>query len=254
MRAASRIALVTGSSGGIGAATAERLHTSGAVVIGCDRTAPDKRPPWLADFRELDITDEQAVQAIVAGIREDYGAIDVLVHAAGILGEIPDLLTTPSSEFARVMAINATGSFSVLREVGLVMQAQRSGSIVAVASVAAKEARHAYVPYNASKAAVLNVCWSLALTLGPDNVSVNSVCPGPVNTAIWDQLATRAGEGEPDGDQRARRARAAQIPMGRFAEPDEVAATIAFLTDPANRYLTGLSLDVAGGARLGMGS
>lgn len=254
MTTPSQVALVTGSSGGIGTATAERLHASGAVVIGCDRTTPGSRPPWLADFRELDITDEQAVQATVAGVREDYGAIDVLAHAAGILGNVPDLLTTPSTEFARVMAINATGAFSVLREVGLVMQAQRSGSMVAVASVAAKEARHAYVPYNASKAAVLNVCWSLALTLGPDNVSVNCVCPGPVNTAMWDQLAARAGDGEPDGDQRARQARAAQIPMGRFAEPEEVAETIAFLSAPANRYLTGLALDVAGGARLGMGS
>ncbi|QRP46017.1 SDR family NAD(P)-dependent oxidoreductase [Amycolatopsis sp. FDAARGOS 1241] len=254
MTGPSRVALVTGSSGGIGAATARRLHATGAVVIGCDRTAPDSRPGWLADFRELDITDEQAVQAVVAGIRQEFGAIDVLVHAAGILGAVPDLLATPSAEFARVMGINATGAFSVLREVGLVMQAQRSGAMVAVASVAAKEARRAYVPYNASKAAVLNVCWSLALVLGPDNVSVNCVCPGPVNTAMWDQLATRAAGGDPDGDRRARQARAAQIPMGRFAEPEEVAATIAFLTDPENRYLTGLSLDVAGGARLGMGS
>ncbi|AQW54251.1 SDR family NAD(P)-dependent oxidoreductase [Streptomyces violaceusniger] len=254
MTAPSQIALVTGSSGGIGAATAERLHAAGAVVIGCDRTASDSRPKWLADFRELDVTDEQSVRDTVTEIKAEYGAIDVLVHAAGVLGNEPDLLTTPSSEFARVMAINATGAFSVLREVGLIMQAQSSGSMVAVASVAAKEARRAYVPYNASKAAVLNICWSLALELGPDNVSVNCVCPGPVNTAMWDQLATRAGGGDPEGDQRARQARAAQIPMGRFAEPEEVAATIAFLTDPTNRYLTGLSLDVAGGARLGMGS
>lgn len=254
MTAPSQIALVTGSSGGIGAATAERLHAAGTVVIGCDRTAPDSRPKWLAEFRELDVTDEQAVHDTVTAIKAEFGTIDVLVHAAGILGNEPHLLTTPSSEFARVMAINATGAFSVLREVGLVMQAQSSGSIVAVASVAAKEARRAYVPYNASKAAVLNICWSLALELGPDNVSVNAVCPGPVNTAMWDQFATRAGGSDPDGDQRARQARAAQIPMGRFAEPEEVAATITFLTDPANRYLTGLSLDVAGGARLGMGS
>ncbi|WP_326686109.1 MULTISPECIES: SDR family oxidoreductase [unclassified Streptomyces] len=254
MTAPSQIALVTGSSGGIGAATAERLHAAGATVIGCDRTAPESLPKWLADFRELDVTDEQAVHDTVTGIRAQYGAIGVLVHAAGILGNEPDLLTTPSSEFARVMAINATGSFSVLREVGLVMRAQSFGSMVAVASVAAKEARRAYVPYNASKAAVLNICWSLALELGPDNVSVNCVCPGPVNTAMWDQLADRAGGGDPEGDRRAREARSAQIPMGRFAEPEEVAATIAFLTDPANRYLTGLSLDVAGGARLGMGS
>lgn len=133
----------------------------------------------------------------MTGIRAEFGSIDVLVHAAGVLGNVPDLLTTPSTEFARVMAINATGAFSVLREVGLVMQAQRSGSMVAVASVAAKEARRAYVAYNASKAAVLHLCWSLALVLGPDNVSGNCVRPGPVNTAMWDQFATHAGGGDP---------------------------------------------------------
>jgi len=101
----------------------------------------------------------------------------------------------------------------------------------------------------------LHVHWDLpALCIPEKRHTVNAVCPGPVNTAMWDQFATRAGGSDPDGDQRARQARAAQIPMGRFAEPEEVAATITFLTDPANRYLTGLSLDVAGGARLGMGS
>lgn len=249
-----RVALVTGASGGIGAATAERLHASGALVVGCDLSAPHAREPWLQDFRQLDVTDEPRVRDLVTNVRDEYGSIDVLVHAAGVLGDEPDLLATPTAEFARVIGINATAAFSVLREVGLVMRAQRSGAIVAVASVAAKEARRAYVPYNASKAAVLNLCWSLALTLGPDNVSVNCVCPGPVNTAMWEQFAARAGGKDPEGNQRARQARAAQIPMGRFAEPEEVAETIAFLCAPTNRYLTGLSLDVAGGARLGMGS
>ncbi len=85
----------------------------------------------------INITDELAVQATVTGSRAEFGANDFLVHAADLLGAVPDLLTTPTAEFARVMAINATGAFSVLREVGLIMQAQRCSSIGAVASVAA---------------------------------------------------------------------------------------------------------------------
>ncbi|WP_435870003.1 SDR family oxidoreductase [Amycolatopsis mediterranei] len=120
------------------------------------------------------------MRATVTGIGRGSEAINFLVHAGGV----PDLLTTPTAEFARVMAINATGAFSVLREVGLVTQAQRTGSIAAVASVAAKEARRAYVLYNASKADVMNVCWSLALVLGPDSASVNCVGPRSLTRAL----------------------------------------------------------------------
>lgn len=253
-----KIALVTGSSGGIGAAVVGDLRRCGATVIGADRVgAPegisgDSAPET---FHDMDVTDEEGVRAVVEAVSSTHGKIDILVHAAGVLGRTGDPLAVSTAEFAQIMAINATGTFTVLREVGTVMKAAGDGSIVAFSSVAAKESRKDYLPYNASKIAVLHVVWSFAQILGPYGVNVNAVCPGPVNTAMWAQkAAAEAGGAGAAAAAAARADRAAQLPMGRFAEPEEVSRVVTFLVDPRNRYLTGLSVDVAGGAHLGMGS
>jgi NAD(P)-dependent dehydrogenase (short-subunit alcohol dehydrogenase family) len=243
-----QVSLVTGSSGGIGAAVVAALQARGDVVLGADRAPLDGQD--IADFYELDVTDDQQTSDVVRQVAEDYGRIDVLVHSAGVLGGTPDPLVTTTEEFERVMRINATGTFTITREVANLMRdSGTKGTILLLSSVAAKEARVDYLPYNASKIAVLHIMWSMAKILGPAGISVNAVNPGPVNTPLWAQLADQSGSA-----QAARDARAAQLPMQRFAEPAEVANAITFLTDPANRYITGVSLDVAGGAHLGMGS
>ncbi|PYY39698.1 SDR family NAD(P)-dependent oxidoreductase [Curtobacterium sp. MCPF17_046] len=243
-----QIALVTGSSGGIGAAVVAALQARGDVVIGADRAPLDGQS--IDGFYELDVTDEQQIGQVVRDVAATHGRINVLVHAAGVLGGTPDPLVTTTEEFERIMRINATGTFTITRDVANLMRdSGTKGTILLLSSVAAKEARVDYLPYNASKIAVLHIMWSMAKILGPNGVSVNAVNPGPVNTPMWSQLADQAGAA-----QAARDARAAQLPMQRFAEPTEVANTIAFLTDPANRYITGVSLDVAGGAHLGIGS
>lgn len=243
-----QIALVTGSSGGIGAAVVAALQARGDIVVGADQSRRDGQD--IAGFHELDITDEQQTRAVVRQVVAQNGRVDILVHAAGVLGGTPDPLLTTTSEFERIMRINASGTFTITREVANIMRdSGTKGTILLLSSVAAKEARIDYLPYNASKIAVLHIMWSMAKILGPNGISVNAVNPGPVNTPMWAQLADQAGSA-----QAARDARAAQLPMQRFAEPTEVASAISFLTDPANRYITGVSLDVAGGAHLGMGS
>lgn len=243
-----QVTLVTGSSGGIGASVVAALQARGDVVVGADRAPLDEQD--IASFYEIDITDEQQTTDVVSQVIQKHGRIDVLVHAAGVLGGTPDPLVTTTDEFERVMRINATGTFTVTREVANIMRITGTkGTILLLSSVAAKEARIDYLPYNASKIAVLHIMWSMAKILGPDGISVNAVNPGPVNTPLWAQLADQSGAA-----QAARDARAAQLPMQRFAEPAEVASAISFLTDPINRYITGVSLDVAGGAHLGMGS
>jgi NAD(P)-dependent dehydrogenase (short-subunit alcohol dehydrogenase family) len=243
-----QVALVTGSSGGIGAAVSDALRARGDIVIGADRAERDGHD--VDDFHAIDVTDEQQTRDVVHEIVMQHGRIDVLVHAAGVLGETPDPMLTTTDEFERIMRINATGTFTITREVANVMRdSGTAGTILLLSSVAAKEARVDYLPYNASKIAVLHIMWSMAKILGPAGISVNAVNPGPVNTPMWAQLAEQSA-----GAQAARDARAAQLPMRRFAEPAEVAAAIRFLTDPANRYITGISLDVAGGAHLGIGS
>lgn len=243
-----QVVLVTGSSGGIGAAVVSALQARGDVVVGADRSSLPEQT--LARFFELDVTDEARTAHVVREVVAEHGRIDVLVHAAGVLGGTPDPLTTTTEEFERIMRINATGTFTITREVGNAMRdGGTRGAILLLSSVAAKEARVDYLPYNASKIAVLHIMWSMAKILGPSGISVNAVNPGPVNTPLWAQLADQSGSA-----QAARDARAAQLPMRRFAEPEEVANAISFLTDADNRYITGVSLDVAGGAHLGIGS
>lgn len=243
-----QVALVTGSSGGIGASVVHAFRARGDVVLGADRAPLEGQD--VDSFYALDVTDVRQTQNVVRQVVAEHGRIDVLVHAAGVLGGTPDPLQTTTEEFERVMRINATGTFTITREVANLMRdGGTKGTILLLSSVAAKEARVDYLPYNASKIAVLHIMWSMAKILGPAGISVNAVNPGPVNTPMWAQLAEQS-----PGAQAARDARAAQLPMGRFAEPAEVANAISFLTNPVNRYITGVSLDVAGGAHLGVGS
>ncbi len=243
-----QVALVTGSSGGIGAAVVEALRARGDLVIGADRGPLDGQA--ITGFHELDVTDAQRSRDVIRQVMADHGRIDVLVHAAGVLGETPDPLLTTTEEFERIMRINASGTFTITREVAVAMRRiGTKGAILLLSSVAAKEARIDYLPYNASKIAVLHIMWSMAKILGPNGISVNAVNPGPVDTPMWAQLAGQSGAA-----RAARDFRASQLPMQRFAQSSEVASAIAFLTDRANRYITGVSLDVAGGAHLGMGS
>ncbi|GMA22548.1 2-hydroxycyclohexane-1-carbonyl-CoA dehydrogenase [Luteimicrobium album] len=240
-----QVVLVTGAAGGIGQDVVRTLRDEGAVVMEADLGVGEG-----PDSMHLDVTDEGSCRDVVRRTVERHGRIDALVHAAGVLGATPDPFETTTAEFERVLGINTVGTFTMAREVGAAMRAAgHGGTMLFFSSVAAKEARTDYMPYNVSKIGVLHVMFSFAGILGPDGISVNAVCPGPVNTAMWAQKAADAGEADA-----ARRARAAQLPMRRFAEPREVTEAVLFLTDPAHRYITGVSLDVAGGAHLGMGS
>ena len=246
------IVFITGANGGIGSSMVSAYAEGGATVIASDRGG--EKPEAAVAYYDLDVTDEEATAAAIADVIARFGRIDALVHAAGVLGETPDPLKTSTAEFARIMTINATGTFTVVRETAQAMlDHQIRGTILLFSSVAAKEARRTYLPYNASKIAVLHIMWSMAQILGPSGISVNAITPGPVETNMWAQLAEASGNA-PDSAARARAERAAQLPMQRFARPDEVASAALFLTDPRNRYITGVSLDVAGGAHLGIGS
>lgn len=244
-----QVVLVTGSSGGIGDAAVTAFTATGATVIGADRSP--KQGQSLEGFYPLDITSDHECAAVLKDIQARYGRIDVLVHAAGVLGPTPGILETTTEEFDTILRINATATFTMVRETAKSMlETGTAGALVVLSSVAAKEARLNYLPYNASKLAVLHIMWSFAELLGPNGISVNAIAPGPVNTPMWAQFARDSGP-----DAAANRAkRAAQLPMRRFAEPDEVARAILFLSDPDNRYITGVSLDVAGGAHLGIGT
>ncbi len=252
LTARDQIVFITGANGGIGGSMVSAYTEAGATVIASDRGCKASGP--TATYYDLDVTDESAATATIKEVVSTFGRIDALVHAAGVLGETPDPLKTSTAEFERIMNINATGTFTMVRETALAMLDHGTkGTILLFSSVAAKEARRTYLPYNASKIAVLHIMWSMAQILGPSGISVNAITPGPVETNMWAQLAEASGS-DVGAAARARAERAAQLPMQRFAQPDEVASAALFLTDPLNRYITGVSLDVAGGAHLGMGT
>jgi 3-oxoacyl-[acyl-carrier protein] reductase len=252
VKAGDQVVLVTGANGGIGAAIVSGYVQLGATVVCSDRG--QRRRDTGAGYYDVDVTDEAATAAMIADVVSRHGRIDALVHAAGVLGETVDPLRTSTAEFARIMSINATATFTIVRETAHAMVDRGTkGTILLFSSVSAKEARSTYLPYNASKIAVLHIMWSMAQMLGPSGISVNAIAPGPTETNMWAQVADASGEG-PEAAARARATRAAQLPMRRFAQPEEIASAALFLTDPRNRYITGVSLDVAGGAHLGMGS
>src|SRR5207244_10540852 len=126
---------------------------------------------------------------VVRDITAKYGRIDVLSHAAGVLGTTPEIMETTTEEFESIMRINSSGTFSMVRETAQSMLGSgTAGAIVILSSVAAKEARRNYLPYNASKLAVLHIMWSFAELLGPNGISVHAIALGPVNTPIWAQV------------------------------------------------------------------
>ncbi|WP_221089283.1 2,3-dihydro-2,3-dihydroxybenzoate dehydrogenase [Deinococcus aquaedulcis] len=245
---AGRVALVTGAAQGIGAAVAQALAAAGATV-----QATDLAPlPWTAPrvhAAQLDVTDAAAVEALVAQTEAALGPIDQLVNVAGVLHLGP--LTELSDEaWAHTFAVNTTGPFYMARAVGQRMQARRSGAIVTVSSNAAHVARAGMGAYAASKAATTHLMRCLGLELAPYGVRCNVVAPGSTDTPMGRQLWT--GDTGPAqviaGDPGQHRP---GIPLGRIADPADIAQAVLFLLSDHARHITMQHLTVDGGATLG---
>lgn len=240
----SRIALVTGAAGGIGSAVAAALRTAGDQVIGVDAG-----PDGLADLRHLDVTDAEAVEACVASVEADRGPIDVLVNCAGTLSNRP-AVETELSEWSRVFAVNATGVFLMSTAVTRRMIPRRRGTVVTVASNSGRLPRHGMAAYGASKAAAALFTQSLGLELAEYGIRCNVVSPGTTRTGMVERMLTDAGLTEETilaGD--ASRFKVG-IPLGRLAEPDDVAQVVAFLASDAARHVTMQDVVVDGGAAM----
>ena len=243
-RLTGRRAIVTGASSGIGADTARAFVHEGASVALMER-----REHLLDDLaRELgdgavsigvDVRDPDAVARAVAEADSQLGGLDVVVNSAGV--DMPAALADlDAAEWRRVIDVNLSGSFYVAREAALRMMASGGGSIVNLGSELSSIGMGMYVHYCASKAGVIGMTRAMAAELAP-TVRVNAVCPGPVDTPMMDAELEFLG-----GTEAIRAEAFARVPMGRFATPEEVAASIVYVVADAP-FATGMALALDGG-------
>ena len=232
-RFSGRVALVTGGSSGIGAATARRLLDEGARVASLDvhRTAADG---VLA--LEGDVSRSAEIEAAVDETQRELGPIDVLVCSAGVPGASLATIDVTDEEWRRVMGINADGVFFSNRAVIPGMVARGYGRIVNVASIAGKEGNPMAGAYSASKAAVIGMTKAIGKDLARTGVIVNCVAPAVIETPILDGITEEHIGYMVD-----------RIPMGRMGEPEEVAALICWLASEECSFSTGATYDISGG-------
>jgi NAD(P)-dependent dehydrogenase (short-subunit alcohol dehydrogenase family) len=247
-----RVAIVTGAAKGIGYATAEQFAAAGAKVALVDvsrgeveRAATQIDPkgertlPLVADVARRDQVQE-AVDACVNA----FGGIDVVVNNAGIhFARAVDEYT--DEEWDRILAVNLKGAFHTVRS-SLPALRRSKGSIVSVSSMAGVVGQAKGAAYVASKGALVAMTKGLALELGGDGIRVNCVCPAGVDTPLMRGWAATL----PDPEA-VLRGQAAMHLLNRMATPDEIARTILFLASPAAAFITGIALEVEGGATLG---
>jgi meso-butanediol dehydrogenase/(S,S)-butanediol dehydrogenase/diacetyl reductase len=237
-----KVVIVTGAGSGIGAATAKRFGGAGAQVVLNDRTREPLEAvaagldPGRVVLQTGDVSEQADAETLIAAAIDRFGRLDVLVNNAGVVPTGP-ILEASVQDWRKVMAVDVDGVFFCTRA-ALPHLVQAGGNIVNVSSVSGLSGDWNMSFYNAAKGAVSNFTRSLALELGAQGVRVNAVNPGLTFTGLTQDIKR---------DQELMRRFAERIPLGRGAEPEEVADVIAFLASDAARYVTGVNLPVDGG-------
>ncbi len=234
-----RKALVTGASGGIGAAIARALHAKGAQVAlsGTRRDALDAIAAELPGSCVIsaDLADRAALEALVPAAEAALGGLDILVNNAGLTRDNL-FVRMKDEEWDRVLAVNLTAGFVLARAALRGMMKRRFGRIVGITSVVAVTGNPGQANYAASKAGMIGMSKSLAAEVASRNVTVNCVAPGFIRTAMTDALNDKQREGI-----------LGVVPAGRLGTVDEVAAAVIFLASAEAAYVTGQTLHVNGG-------
>ena len=238
---AGRHAVVTGGAAGLGFAITQRLLASGASVTWWDRDAAAMAAACDSLVQKIqqivvDVAEHASGVKAVQQTAASFPAIDVLVNCAGVTGPNVRLWDYPPDQWLEVMQVNFNGLFYCCREVVPLMRRQNYGRIVNIASVAGKEGNPNASAYSASKAAVIALTKSLGKELADTGVRVNCVTPAAVKTAIFGQMSAEHIQ-----------FMVSKIPLGRFGEPEEIAAMVAWLCTEECSFSTGAVFDLSGG-------
>ena len=256
-----RVVLITGAARGIGAATARRLAAGGArlVLADLDGAAVDNLAAELGGVGvAADVTRAADVARMIEEPYRRWGRLDVLFNNAGVI-RVQPLLDVTEAEWDRVMSVNLRAVFFVLQAAARRMKSQPPipgselrGKLIQTASIAGyRGGNHLMTPYSASKAGVISLTRSAAQALAGDRITSNCVCPGAVETAMWEQIDQELGALHGWAPREAWKRRTAGIPLGRPETPDDVAGVVAFLAGPDSDYMTGQALKVDGGLVMG---
>ena len=251
MRLQDRVAIVTGGAAGIGRAICELFAEEGATVVvaDIDTAGGNATAAAIVDsgresiFVRTDVSDEQEVAALVESAADRYGAINILVNdaAAFVFGKVEDVT---DADWQRVLGVNVLGPAYTVKHVLPHMRRAGGGAIVNIASVSSLVAAPAFVPYNTSKGALLQLTRCLALDLAPDNIRVNCVCPGAILTQATELHRKFTGE---DREQFLADAADSNF-MKRHGKPKEIAYGALFLASDESSFMTGQPLIIDGGA------
>lgn len=252
-----RVALVTGSSSGIGRAIAEKLAQAGAHLVLHGLASPIEAEKLCDDFAhkyqkrpqfiDCDLRDEVKIEQMMAALNEQYGALDILVNNAGIQ-HVSSITEFPSKVWQDMLAVNLSASFHTIRTALPAMQAKGWGRIINISSISGLRGRAGKVGYNATKHGLIGLTKSVALELATTPITCNAICPGWVHTPLVqkqiDALAQREGL---DNEEATYRLIGLRQPSGKFVTQEQIAELALFLCSPATTEVRGVSWAMDGG-------
>ncbi len=249
-----KVVVITGAAGGIGAAAAERFASEGARVVAVDLKDSDldgtvqrvKEAGGECLAVDADVTRAGQVEAYAQAAKAKFGRIDTFFNNAGIEGWVGPTIDYPEEIFDKVLAVNVKGVWLGMKYVVPVMRENGGGAIINTASVAGLGGTPTLIAYGASKHAVIGMTKSAAIEFAPDGIRTNAICPSPIETRMMRSIERGTNADQPEA---VKQYMASNIPLGRYGEPAEVAALVAFLASDDASFINGGIYPVDGGSK-----